>query len=71
MYRFIVGCNCYIFNLNRSINSKRQFFGFATIAYSGRYDGCEHSAEFYQLIVNGCVLGVQFLVSENVLQYVY
>jgi hypothetical protein len=34
----IVGCSCYTFQFNRSINSKRQCLDCATIAFSGRYN---------------------------------
>jgi hypothetical protein len=33
----IVGCICYILQVNRSNNSRRQFLSFASIAFSKRY----------------------------------
>ena len=33
----IVGCSCYILELDSSINSKLQLLGCASIAFSGRY----------------------------------
>jgi hypothetical protein len=32
-----VGCSCYIFELNHSINSKRQFLSCARLAFDERY----------------------------------
>ena len=37
LYAIIVGCSCYIFERNRTINSKWEFLGCATIAFSERY----------------------------------
>ena len=37
LYAVIVGCNSCIFELTRSINSKRQYLDFAVIAFIERY----------------------------------
>lgn len=37
LYPIIIRCSCYIFERNLSINSRWEYLGWATIAFSERY----------------------------------